>query len=46
MTAKQLFNASLPVVVGTGALALIVYYFGNQPIIKDVASGLKGNVKA
>lgn len=46
MTAKSIFNASLPVVVGGGMLALIVYYFGNQPVIKDVAKGMRGEVKA
>lgn len=42
---KRMFFASLPVVLGMGLTGLIIRYFGNKPVISDIAGGLNGSVK-
>lgn len=42
---KRVVIASLPVAFGVSAVALAVRYFGDKPIINEVANGLQGNVK-
>lgn len=44
MSVKSISKGAMPVVVGVFAAALIVRYFGDQPVIKHVAKGLKGDV--
>lgn len=43
MKAKSILKASVPVMVGVAGVALAVRYFGDQPVIKDIKEGLRGN---
>lgn len=45
MTLKGLSNKALPVVIGVMAVGLTIRYFGDKPLLEDVAKGLKGDVK-
>ncbi len=42
---KGVVMKSLPVIFGLGAVGLIIRYFGDKPVVSDVAAGLNGNVK-
>jgi len=44
MTLKSIGKSAFPVIVGVMAVGLTIRYFGDQPVIKDVKEGLKGNV--
>ena len=44
MTLKSITKGALPVMAGVMAVGLTIRYFGDQPVIKDVAKGLKGDV--
>ncbi len=44
MTLKSISKGAFPVIVGVMATGLAIRYFGDQPVIKDVKEGLKGNV--
>ncbi|MBL4761680.1 MAG: hypothetical protein JKY93_03160 [Gammaproteobacteria bacterium] len=41
----RVIKGALPVVVGVGAVGLGIRYFGDKPVISDIAEGLNGNVK-
>ena len=43
--AKGLLSKAMPVVVGISLVGLGIRYFGNQPVVSDVAAGLNGSVK-
>lgn len=44
MTLKAITKGALPVMAGVFAVGLTIRYFGDQPILKDIAKGLKGDV--
>lgn len=44
MTAKSILKGALPVFVGVAGIALTIRYFGDKPLIEDVAKGLQGDV--
>tara|TARA_R110002124_G_C8973012_1_gene515489 strand:+ start:8532 stop:8708 length:177 start_codon:yes stop_codon:yes gene_type:complete len=43
-TVKKYTLATLPVVGGISLVALGVRYFGDKPVVSDIAKGLKGDV--
>lgn len=42
LTLNSILKGAIPVFVGVAALGLALKYFGTQPVLRDVKSGLSG----
>lgn len=44
MNIKTISKGAVPVMAGVSALALMIRFLGDKPLIKEIKEGLKGNV--